>query len=142
MKMKMKRKLLAVWMMAVLLVVSAVPAYAALPEDEIGLMAEYHSSADASLSISSSGVATAKGFIIGILGTTTKTTVHLYLQRYEDGEWVDVDDWLVSNDSVTTSVAKSKQVEKGYKYRAKASCYAYCGSDYERVIRYSSEITY
>lgn len=140
--MKMKRKLLAVCMMTVLLVASAVPAYAALPEDEIGLMAEYHSSADASLSISSSGVATAKGFIIGILGTTTKTTVHLYLQRYEDGEWVDVDDWTLSQNTVSTTLTETKSVDKGYKYRAKASCYAYSGSDYERVIKYSSEISY
>ena len=140
--MKLKRKLITVCMMAVLLVAAAVPAYAALPEDEIGLMAEYHSAASATLSISSSGVATAKGSIVGILGTTTKTTVHLYLQRYEDGEWVDVDDWILSQNTVSSTLTETKSVDKGYKYRAKASCYAYSGSDYERVIRYSSEIMY
>ena len=140
--MKLKRNLIAVCMMAVLLVITAVPAYAALPEDEIGLMAEYHSAASATLSISSSGVATAKGSIVGILGTTTKTTVHLYLQRYEDGEWVDVDDWILSQNTVSSTLTETKSVDKGYKYRAKASCYAYSGSDYERVIRYSSEIMY
>ena len=140
--MKLKRKLITVCMMAVLLVAAAVPAYAALPEDEIGLMAEYHSAASATLSISSSGVATAKGSIVGILGTTTKTTVHLYLQRYEDGEWVDVDDWILSQNTVSSTLTETKSVDKGYKYRAKASCYAYSGSDYERVIKYSSEMTY
>ena len=140
--MKLKRKLITVCMMAVLLVAAAVPAYAALPEDEIGLMAEYHSAASATLSISSSGVATAKGSIVGILGTTTKTTVHLYLQRYEDGEWVDVDDWILSQNTVSSTLTETESVDKGYKYRAKASCYAYSGSDYERVIKYSSEMTY
>ena len=142
MKLKLKRKLTAVCMMAVLLVITAVPVYAALPESGIELMAEYHSAANATLSISSSGVATAKGSIIGILGTTTKTTVHLYLQRYEDGEWVDVDDWLLSQNAVSTTLTETKSVDRGYKYRAKASCYAYSGSDYERVIKYSSEVTY
>lgn len=140
--MKLKRKLITVCMMAVLLVAAAVPAYAALPEDEIGLMAEYHSGASATLSISSKGVATAKGSIVGVIGTTTKTTVHLYLQRYEDGEWVDVDDWILSQNTVSSTLTETKSVDKGYKYRAKASCYAYSGSDYERVIRYSSEIMY
>ena len=140
--MNMKRKLLTVCMMVVLVVVTAVPAYAALPESGIELMAEYHSAANATLSISSSGVATAKGSIIGILGTTTKTTVHLYLQRYENGAWVDVDDWTLSQNTVSTTLTETKSVDRGYKYRAKASCYAYSGSDYERVIKYSSEISY
>lgn len=78
-----------------------------------------------------------KGTII-----TTKTTVHLYLQKYEDGEWVDIADWISSNNSVNTTLVKTKSVDKGYTYRAKASCYAYSGSAYENVVRYSSEITY
>ncbi|MBR4862680.1 MAG: hypothetical protein IKU09_10825 [Firmicutes bacterium] len=140
--MNMKRKLTAVCMTVVLLVITAVPAYAALPDDEIGLMAEYYMSARASLSISSSGIAEATGRITGKAGTTTKTTVHLYLQRYEDGEWVDVDDWILSQNTVSTTLTETKSVDRGYKYRAKASCYAYSGSDYERVIKYSSEMTY
>ena len=140
--MKLKRNLIAVCMMAVLLVITAVPAYAAFPDDEIGLMAEYYSSAKASLTISSSGKAEVTGKIVGILGTTTKTTVHLYLQRYEDGEWVDVGDWILSQNTVSTTLTETKSVDKGYKYRAKASCYAYSGSDYERVIKYSPEINY
>ena len=140
--MKLKRNLIAVCMMAVLLVITAVPAYAAFPDDEIGFMAEYYLSESASLTISSSGVATSTGKITGKVGTTTKTTVHLYLQRYENGEWVDVDDWILSQNTVSTTLTETKSVGRGYKYRAKASCYAYSGSDYERVIRYSSEINY
>ena len=137
----MRKKVLGICLIACLVFASAISAYAAVP-DTMEPLAQYYFSVSASLTISSSGLAKPSGSIMGIAGTTTKTTVHLYLQRYEDGDWVDVDDWLVSNNSATTSAAGSKQVEKGYKYRAKASCYAYCGSDYERVIRYSSEIYY
>ena len=87
-------------------------------------------------------VAEATGKIVGLTGVTTKTTVHLYLQKYEDGEWVDIADWISSNNSVNTTLVKTKSVDKGYTYRAKASCYAYSGSAYENVVRYSSEITY
>ena len=55
---------------------------------------------------------------------------------------IDVNDWLVSNASVSTFVSKSVSVEKGYKYRAKASCYAYAGSKSEHVTKYSAEVSY
>jgi hypothetical protein len=102
----------------------------------------YYKSASASLSISSSGTASLTGKITGYAGTTTKTTVHLYLQKYEDGDWVDVDDWILSNDAASTTLSETKSSLARGKYRAKASCYAYSGSDYERVIKYSSEVTY
>ena len=137
----MRKKVLGICLIACLVFASAISAYATVP-DTVEPLAQYYFSASASLTISSTGLAKPSGSIMGIAGTTTKTTVHLYLQRYEGGTWVDVDDWLVSNESVTTSAVGRKQVENGYKYRAKAACYAYCGSDYERVIRYSSEIYY
>ena len=129
-------------MVVCLLVTVSVPAYAAMPEPGIEPMAEYHFSSKASLTISSGGVAEATGKIVGLAGVTTKTTVHLYLQRYEGGEWVDVADWISSNDAVNTTLIKTKSVDNGYTYSAKASFYAYCGSDYERVVRYSSEVSY
>ena len=138
----MKKKIFVLCMVESLLVTISVPAYAALPAPGIEPMAEYHFSSKASLTISSGGVAEATGKIVGLTGVTTKTTVHLYLQRYEDGEWVDIADWISSNNSVNTTLVKTKSVDKGYTYRAKASCYAYCGSDYERVIRYSAEIDF
>jgi hypothetical protein len=138
----MKKKLFVLCMVVCLLVTISVPAYAALPEPGIEPMAEYHFSSKASLTISSSGVAEATGKIVGLTGVTTKTTVHLYLQRYENGEWVDIDDWISSNNTVNTTLVKTKTVAKGYTYRAKASCYAYSGSAYENVVRYSSEIKY
>ncbi len=94
------------------------------------------------LVISSKGIAESTGKIVGIPGVTTKTTVHLYLQRIENGEWIDVDDWIASNEAVSTTITKTRAVDKGYTYRTKASCYAYSGKKYERVISYSSEIKY
>ena len=129
--------------MCLLTTIELIPAYAfSEAEDEISPMAMYYVTATANLSISSAGKATATGTISGLVGTTTKTTVHLYLQKYENGEWVDVEDWVESNETVNTSLTKTKSALARGKYRAKASCYAYSGSDYERVIKYSSEVTY
>lgn len=107
----------------------------------IEIMSTYYRSANAFLNISS-GEATAEGNIYGYSGITTKTTVHLYLQRYKDGKWEDVDDWLSTGETVNRSLTKTKQVTKGYKYRAKASCYAYSGTKYEHVTKYSGTVSY
>lgn len=115
-------------------------AYAAV-SDNVSVMAENYRSAGVDLSISS-GTATVKGSLTGIVGTTTTATVHLYLQQYNDGEWTNYEDWLESKDGANCTVTKTISVAKGYKYRAKASCYAYVGSKSEHVTRYSSEVTY
>ena len=138
----MKKKLILICMIVCLLATICSPAYANLPENSIVPMADYHSSSKALLVISSKGIAESTGKIVGIPGVTTKTTVHLYLQRIENGEWIDVDDWIASNETVSTTITKTRAVDKGYTYRTKASCYAYSGKKYERVISYSSEIKY
>lgn len=138
-----KKKIIASVLVCALLILSVIPAYGAIVNEEVvEPMALYYSTVSASLSISSSGIATAKGAIKGIPGTTTKTTVHLYLQQYKNGEWVDVDDWLETGEAVSRTLTKTKTVTKGYTYRAKASCYAYSGSKYEHVTKYSIEVKY
>lgn len=107
-----------------------------------GLHYAYSKSFSAELKISKDGIASATGEVYGIPGITTKTTVHLYLQRYKDGKWEDVDDWLSTGETVNRSLTKTKQVTKGYKYRAKASCYAYSGTKYEHVTKYSGTVSY
>ena len=139
----MVKKIGICFVICFLMIAAVMPSYGAVKDGtDIGLMALYHTSAKVTLSISPTGISTATGEITGILGTTTKTTVHLYLQQYKDGKWIDVNDWLVSNASVSTFVSKSVSVEKGYKYRAKASCYAYAGSKSEHVTKYSAEVSY
>ncbi len=108
---------------------------------EIAPMANNYTSAKASLTIVK-GEATAIGKLYGFDGITTKATVHLYLQQYRNGEWSDYDDWLESNAGYDCVVVKTVSVPKGYKYRAKASCYAYAGSKSEHVTKYSAEVEY
>lgn len=105
------------------------------------IMSTYYRSANAFLEISE-GEAKIEGNLYGYSGVTTKTTIHLYLQRYKDGVWEDVDDWLSTGETVNRSLTKSKQVTKGYKYRAKASCYAYSGTKCEHVTKYSKEVIF
>ena len=133
-------------MIGQIFVLSIIPTHAFaitnLPENGVELQAMYYTNARASLSISSTGLATAVGKIYGISGTTTNTTVHLYLQKYTDGAWETVDDWISKGETVNRVLTKTKQVTKGYKYRVKASCYAYKDSAYEHVTKYSSSVTY
>lgn len=131
--------------LCMLFLVSVMPVYAietnaVKPEFELNY--EYSKSVTADLRISKDGVASATGQVYGIPGTTTKTTVHLYLQRYKNGAWENVDDWLSTGETVNRSLTKSKQVTKGYMYRAKASCYAYSGAKCEHVTKYSSTVSY
>ena len=141
--MKMEKKRLAIVYIAICLIMTtAVPVYANYPEEGFVPLSEYYYSAKATLAISPNGTATVTGKISGLTGVTTKTTVHLYLQKKESGNWIDVDDWVLSNDTSDTTLQRTKSVAKGYTYRAKASCYAYCGKDYERTIKYSDEIKY
>ena len=136
---KIKRMLTSVCLI-MLLSVSAVFG-ATISTPEIEPMAENYSRATASISLSGSS-AKASGQIIGRAGKTTKTSIHLYLQQYKNGSWVNVDDWTSSGDTVTRSLSKTKTVTKGYKYRSKAVCAAYVGSDKESVTKYSSVIIY
>ncbi|MBR1989084.1 MAG: hypothetical protein IJ987_01325 [Firmicutes bacterium] len=138
------RKSLTILMMAVMIMTAAiVPAQAAvIPGEEIAPMAMYHHEANATLTISSSGMAEAKGQITGWIGTTTKCSITLYLQRYENGDWEDVAMWTDTANGSSLTLTRTLGVDSGYKYRAKAICYAYSGSQMEYVTRYSSEVYY
>lgn len=125
----------------VLLLTAQVAFGAVSSTPDIELMAENYSSASASISLSGS-TAEVTGKIVGRAGKTTKTTVHLYLQQYKNGSWVNVDDWTSTGATVARQLSKTKTVTKGYKYRAKAVCAAYVGSDKETVTKYSSTINY
>ena len=116
--------------------------FAVVKEPDASVMVLYCHSVSANLTISSDGTAEATGKINGLIGTTTKTTVHLYLQQYKDGKWIDIGDWIDSGETVNRTLIKQKSVEKGYKYRAKASCYAYAGKNYEHITKYSGEVCY
>ena len=137
------RKLTILMMSVLLIAMAVIPAQAAVvPSEEIMPMAMYYRVANASLYISSSGIAEAEGEITGITGTTTKCSITLYLQRYENGNWTDIAMWTDSANAVSLALTRSLGVDSGYTYRAKAICYAYSGSQMEYVTRYSSEVRY
>ncbi len=139
----LKRLVSIVAVLSLLLVMAMTSVSAAVkPDGSADIMALYYRSAVAYLDISKDGDASVEAKLSGVPGTTTKTTIHLYLQRYKDGVWEDVDDWLSTGETVNRSLTKSKQVTKGYKYRAKASCYAYSGTKCEHVTKYSKEVIF
>ena len=125
----------------VLLLTAQVAFGAVSSTPNIELMAENYSSASATISLSGN-TAEVTGKIIGRAGKTTKTSIHLYLQQYKNGSWVNVDDWTSTGATVARQLSKTKTVTKGYKYRAKAICAAYVGSDKETVTKYSGTIIY
>ncbi len=110
-------------------------------EPEIEPMADYYMAAAATISLSGNTVKVSGG-ITGKVGVTTKTTVHLILQQYKDGIWLKIDDWTSTGNTVSRSLSKTSIVTKGYKYRAKAVCTAYVGSNKETVTKYSSTVDY
>lgn len=134
----MKRTITALLVACVLLFSSISVASAAI-FGSVAPMAENYLDAEARLKIVS-GTATVSGNMNGKMGITTKVTVHLYLQQYKDGKWVDYDDWLESKNGTGLTVSKTVTVPTGYKYRAKASCYAYAGNNCEHVVKYSGEV--
>ena len=125
----------------VLLLTAQVAFGAVSSTPDIELMAENYSSASATISLSGN-TAEVTGKIIGRAGKTTKTSIHLYLQQYKNGSWVNVDDWTSTGATVARQLSKTKTVTKGYKYRAKAVCAAYVGSNKETVTKYSVTVEY
>lgn len=126
-------------LIACVLIFSTVGVAAASMPDTIAPMADNYVNAYANLSIVSDE-ADVSASVNGKVGKTTKVTIHLYLQQYKNGKWEDYDDWVKSENTVSLSFAKTISVPKGYKYRTKASCYAYAGSKCEHVTKYSGEV--
>lgn len=104
------------------------------PVPDVKLMAENYSTASATISISGNAVKVGSQ-IIGRAGKTSKTSIHLYLQQYKNGRWENVDDWTSTGATAARQLSKTKAVTKGHKYRAKAVCTAYVGSDKEIMTR-------
>lgn len=108
---------------------------------DTSIMAEHCNLASTSLSIDK-GTAKVKGALKGVYGITTKATVHLYLQQYNNKKWIIYDSWLESKEGTDCTLKKIISVPKGYKYRAKISCYAYSGLKSENLVKFSNEVQY
>ena len=135
------KRTITVLLVASVLIFSSPTVASASMSDIIAPMADNYRSVYADLKITS-GEATVSAKMNGKIGITTKVTIHLYLQQYKDGKWVDYDDWTKTEKGVNCTLSETVSVPKGYTYRAKASCYAYAGSKSEHVIKYSAEVKY
>lgn len=135
------KRTITVLLVACVLIFSSLTVASASMSDIIAPMADNYRSVYADLKITS-GEATVSAKMNGKIGITTKVTIHLYLQQYKDGKWVDYDDWTKTEKGVNCTLSETVSVPKGYTYRAKASCYAYAGSQSEHVIKYSAEVKY
>ena len=138
----MRKIRITITVLCFIMLLSVTTAFGAITTaPDIQSMAANYMAASASISLSENTVK-ANGTITGKLGQTTKTSINLYLQQYRNGSWVTIDNWTSSGNTESRSLSKSKTVTKGYKYRAKAVCTAYVGSDKETVTKYSKSISY
>lgn len=138
----MRKIRITITVLCFIMLLSVTTAFGAITSaPDIQPMADNYMAASASISLSENTVK-ANGTITGKLGQTTKTSINLYLQQYRNGSWVTIDNWTSSGNTESRSLSKSKTVTKGYKYRAKAVCTAYVGSDKETVTKYSKSISY
>lgn len=138
----MRRIRIAITSICLIMLLSVTTAFGAIVSTpNIQPMAANYMAASASISFSGN-TAKVTGTITGKIGQTTKTSINLYLQQYRNGSWVTIDNWTSSGNTESRLLSKSKTVAKGYKYRAKAVCTAYVGSDKETVTKYSKSISY
>ena len=138
----MRRIRIAITSICLIMLLSVTTSFGAIASTpDIQPMAANYMAASASISLSGSAVK-ATGTITGKIGQTTKTSINLYLQQYRNGSWVTIGNWTSAGNTESRSLSKSKTVIKGYKYRAKAVCTAYVGSDKETVTKYSKSISY
>ena len=138
----MRKIRITITVLCFIMLLSVTTAFGAITSaPDIQPMAANYMAASASISLSENTVK-ANGTITGKLGQTTKTSINLYLQQYRNGSWVTIDNWTSSGNTESRSLSKAKTVTKGYKYRAKAVCTAYVGSDKETVTKYSKSISY
>jgi hypothetical protein len=102
----------------------------------------YTNTTKTDLYISSSGLATATGNVVGYQDKTTKVNMYLYLQRYDGSNWVNIENWSKSDENYRLTLTGTSYVSKGYTYRVKAYYYVYSGTDYESIIRYSNNVIF
>ena len=109
-----------------------------------GIMYAYISSHTESLSISSTGTATAQSALTGYPGTTTKVVINMCLQQLNGGTWTTLSggSWSETFISYKGSMKKTKAVTKGYSYRVKAAYEAYNGTKKETATFYSATVKY
>ena len=97
----------------------------------------YINQVSTSMSFSTSGI-TASGYILAYPGTVDKVSIYLYLERYENGQWVSFASWSRVANTYYAYLERFTSASYSYYYRVRGSYYAWSGSSYEHVTGYSS----
>jgi hypothetical protein len=105
-------------------------------------MSVYINSIYTNLTISSSGTATAYGYVNGTFGLVDQVWIYLYLEKYINGYWTIISSWSQHFDSNYGSLVRTASVMSGFNYRVRANYYVYSGDNSERTAQYSSTIYY
>lgn len=107
---------------------------------EIGTRMTYIRSISTKLSITSTGLSTARAKIYACSGVD-KVRISMYLQRYDNG-WKMVKHWRQDFDAANGSLLKKWYVMSGYNYRVITYFYAYDGSNSECTSRSYGSVWY
>ena len=134
-------------MMAIFMLISGfvVPGFAAEIDSSEGVIMprySYTRSVAVMLDISEDGTATAATKVTGYPDTATAVYIFMYLERKENGRWETVESWSESSSSYSLTMEESAEVESGYTYRVRASCYVYAGGQNEYITKNSQEVRY
>ena len=90
---------------------------------------EYTDDIGAELSISANGIANIKAKCVSSVGDIEKIYLHVYLQKYVNEEWKNVQYWPATSQTRTCTLNKSMEVVHGYSYRVKVSAYVMTTDD-------------
>ena len=154
----MKKWLSGLLLMAMMLSVLSMPAYAA-SDDDLNDYSEEYSQIDGEpktvrwsftdfvttgMDISPSGTIIVDCSVEGYSDVTTKIVIYSYVQRHVSNGWVNIDgvsdtyfDWYgILEETLST------KADWGYDYRVYSSIYVYSGTQYEHINAYSGVYHY
>lgn len=99
----------------------------------------YTSSVNVAMTINSNGYTTANCSVSGYQNLTTKVITYVYLQKYVNGSWINVDNFSNVSYGTDADVFDSFGVYAvwGHDYRTYNSIYVYAGDSYEHIGLYS-----
>lgn len=103
---------------------------------------QYLSTANAYLTIDSTGKATVKCQIVGYRGITSRIQARVLLQQHTNGRWISIREFSESTNVYQLTISESHRVNRGYFYRVLATIQSYKGTDVERKTVTSSSKYY
>lgn len=103
---------------------------------------QYLSTADAHLTIDSTGKASIMCRIVGYRGTTSRIQARVLLQQYTNGRWASIREFSESTNFYQLIISENHKVSRGYAYRVLATIQSYKGTDVENKTVTSSSKYY